>query len=108
MVLSAHSPSQNGNATFGDTSLERDRREFARCHYPKHVNQAHKAWVADQVYLVARAGHGGAAGGGTFFGGGLPPDADPKRTVKNRPAPSPTPQRTPAHPPQSPHPPHTP
>src|SRR6266481_6749264 len=29
MVLSAHLPSQNGNATFGDTSLKRDRREFA-------------------------------------------------------------------------------
>src|SRR5260370_11285016 len=92
MVLSAHSPSQNGNATFGDTSLERDRREFARCHYPKHVNQAHKAWVADQVYPVARAGHGGGGLPGPVFGSEPRSSAGSKKKWRRpaRPPPNPS------------------
>src|SRR3989442_15308560 len=65
-------------------AFKRDRREFAPRHYPRHVEHADKTGIADQVYLVARAGHGGGKLGHPVFGGAPRRSADAERDVRRR------------------------
>src|SRR5260370_4256487 len=59
-------------------AFQLDRRELARRIYPNRVEQAYKTGIANQVYLVARAGHGGADLRHAVFGNALRPRPEDK------------------------------